>query len=55
MCGLTQQGHDIKCILIGGDLGQNSLFANLQKDVCQMPIVSPQEPRSKLIGAAILG
>ncbi|KAH1015300.1 FGGY carbohydrate kinase domain-containing protein isoform X1 [Dendroctonus ponderosae] len=54
MSGLAQQGHEIKCILIGGDLGQNSLFANLQKDVCQMPIVSPQEPRSKLIGAAIL-
>ncbi|CAH1127949.1 unnamed protein product [Ceutorhynchus assimilis] len=50
----TQFGHDARCILIGGNLGKNSVFAQLHKDICQLPIVIPEEPRCMLLGAAIL-
>ncbi|KAL1513586.1 hypothetical protein ABEB36_002980 [Hypothenemus hampei] len=54
MSALTQNGHEITCILIGGHLGKNSLFTMLQKDVCQVPTISAEESRSQLLGAAIL-
>ncbi|XP_050305456.1 FGGY carbohydrate kinase domain-containing protein-like isoform X2 [Anthonomus grandis grandis] len=51
---MTQNGHDIRSVIIGGHMGKNSLFASIHRDITRLPVVIPDEPKCKLMGAAIL-
>ncbi|CAH0554551.1 unnamed protein product [Brassicogethes aeneus] len=53
---LVKSGYkEIKSTLICGGLSKNSLFTQAQADVCNLPVVCPDEVESVLLGAAILG
>lgn len=52
---MINAGHDIKSTLICGGLSKNPIFTQSQADVCNLPVVCPEETESVLLGAAILG
>lgn len=56
MESLKNSGYkDIKSTLICGGLSKNPIFTDAQADVCNLPVVCPDEEESVLLGAAILG
>ncbi|XP_060532361.1 FGGY carbohydrate kinase domain-containing protein-like [Cylas formicarius] len=55
MNAMVEGGHNIQHLIIGGGLGKNSIYAELNKDICQIPTVIPKPGSSRVIGAAILG
>ncbi|XP_074025444.1 FGGY carbohydrate kinase domain-containing protein [Leptinotarsa decemlineata] len=53
---LKKSGYkNIKSTLICGGLSKNPIFTQSQADVCNLPVVCPDEEESVLLGAAILG
>nr|CAI5822762.1 unnamed protein product [Callosobruchus analis] len=53
---LQRSGYkEIKSTLICGGLSKNPIFTQSQADVCNLPVVCPEEEESVLLGAAILG
>lgn len=46
---------EIKSTLICGGLSKNPIFTEAQADVCNLPVVCPDEVESVLLGSAILG
>lgn len=53
---LVKAGYnDIKSTLICGGLSKNSVFTQTQADVCNLPVICPEEKESVLLGSAILG
>lgn len=53
---LKSSGYtEIKSTLICGGLSKNPLFTAAQADVCNLPVVCPEEIESVLLGSAILG
>ncbi|KAJ8955171.1 hypothetical protein NQ318_009065 [Aromia moschata] len=53
---LRNSGYsEIKSTLICGGLSKNPIFTEAQADVCNLPVVCPDEVESVLLGAAILG
>ncbi|XP_060530656.1 FGGY carbohydrate kinase domain-containing protein [Cylas formicarius] len=53
---LRNSGYkNIKSTLICGGLSKNRIFTETQADVCNLPVVCPEEAESVLLGAAILG
>lgn len=53
---LRESGYkEIKSTLICGGLSKNPIFTEAQADVCNLPVVCPDEEESVLLGAAILG
>ncbi|XP_012277775.1 FGGY carbohydrate kinase domain-containing protein [Orussus abietinus] len=52
---LTLAGHKVETLLICGGLSQNPLFTQIQADVLGLPVLTPLETESVLLGAAILG
>lgn len=53
---LKQSGYkNIKSTLICGGLSKNPIFTAAQADVCNLPVICPDEIESVLLGSAILG
>lgn len=51
-----QAGYtNIKSTLICGGLSKNPIFTQTQADVCNLPVLCPEEIESVLLGASILG
>ncbi|KAJ8964516.1 hypothetical protein NQ314_004811 [Rhamnusium bicolor] len=51
----VQALSDIQSTLICGGLSKNPIFTEAQADVCNLPVVCPDEVESVLLGSAILG
>ncbi|KAL1491955.1 hypothetical protein ABEB36_012469 [Hypothenemus hampei] len=53
---LKESGYkNIKTTLICGGLSKNPIFTEAQANVCNLPVVCPEETESVLLGSAILG
>lgn len=53
---LKESGYEnIKSTLICGGLSKNPIFTAAQADVCNLPVICPDEIESVLLGSAILG
>ncbi|CAG9858955.1 unnamed protein product [Phyllotreta striolata] len=53
---LRKAGYkELKSLLLCGGLSKNPIFTQTHAEVCNLPLVCPEEPESVLLGAAILG
>ncbi|CAH1122282.1 unnamed protein product [Ceutorhynchus assimilis] len=52
---LNDSGYNIKSTLICGGLSKNPIFTAAQANVCNLPVICPEEIESVLLGSAILG